>query len=81
MTYFEDEILRELQIGELYTSRQLRIFIENNNAVIITRSNCQLSEYSDHSFIVKEIIEGYEHRLHNFSYYIPNSENKYYIVE
>lgn len=81
MAYFDYEILHELHIGESYTSRQLRIFIENNNVVIITRQNCQISEYSDYSFIVKDIIEGYENRLHNYSYNIPNSVTKFYLVE
>lgn len=80
MTYFEDEILHELHIGESYTARQLRIFIENNNAVIITRQNCQLSENSDYAFMVKDIIEGYEHRLHDYTYHIHNSTTKFYVV-
>lgn len=83
MTYYEDEILHKLNIGEQYTQKQLRIFVvENSSAIVISKSCSQFTEYSKITHKVLDIIEGYEHKGDNVrTYHIPNKQSKIYIVE
>ena len=43
MPYYEDEILKKLVLGEKCTERELRIFIENVNDIVITLSHVKSS--------------------------------------
>lgn len=83
MTYYEDEILRELNIGKKYTQKQLSIFVvENINTVIISKTCNELNDYSQKMHEVIEIIKGYEHKGdRQRTYHIPSSKTTIYIVD
>ena len=83
MTYYEDEILHELTIGQQYSEKQLRIFlVENTDATVISKSCSQFNEYSKLTHKVLNIIKGYEHKGDNGgTYHIPSKQFKIYIVE
>ena len=83
MAYYEDEILRELILGEKYTPKQLIIFlVENDNATVISKSCNHFVEFSNQKHTVLEIIEGFEHRGEDHrTYHIPGKKTKIYIVD
>ena len=83
MGYFEHEILNELNIGESYTQRQLRIFIvENCDVVLISKSCTRFEDNSSERLKVLDIIEGYQHKVsESHCYSLPSLKNKIYIVE
>ena len=84
MAYYEDEILRELNVGEEYTSRQIAILIqENKNATILSKSIGQFSTSSDRKIKLLDKIEAYKHYYdqRSFSYMVPSSKSTTYIFE
>jgi hypothetical protein len=83
MTYFEDEILHELHVGELYTQRQIAIFLaENKDNIVISKSCKYFQKWSTNKHKVLQIIEGYEHRCNNDrTYHIPDILSKFIILD
>ena len=83
MAYYENEILRELNLGEMYTPKQLMIFVvENSNTTVISKSCNHFVEFSTQKHTVLEIIEGFEHRGEDHrTYHIPGKKTKIYIVD
>lgn len=83
MSYYEDEILRELTINEKYTEKQLAIFVvENIDVIVISKSSRQFIDYSKKEHQVIDIIEGYIHKGENRdTYHIPNGTKRIYVVD
>jgi hypothetical protein len=83
VAYYEDEILHELNLGEKYTAKQLKIFVvENKNTTVISKTCNHFVEYSTRMHTVLEIIEGFEHKgEHQSTYHVPSSKTKIYIVD
>jgi hypothetical protein len=82
MTYFEDEVPKELIVGGEYTGREFKIFMsEHQNIRIISKSCKEFTEWMTEKLQVLEIIEGFIHYNDTNSYYVPNHVSKIYIVE
>lgn len=85
MAYFEDEILKELVVGEAYTSRQLRIFvIESKNVLVLSKSESNFMNSNEtRKLQVLDKIEAFAHKADNQSatYLIPNTRSIIYIVQ
>ncbi|MCJ7840499.1 hypothetical protein MUB24_06105 [Lederbergia sp. NSJ-179] len=83
MTYYEDEILNELEVGEDYTSRQVLIFLyENKNATILSDSG-RITNSNEIKYRVVGRKDKYIHtsRDHDRVYTIPNETSKIYEIE
>lgn len=84
MAYYENEILKELNVGEKYTGRQLLIYLLNHSdAYLFSKSTKQFVEWDDKTYKVLEIIKGYLHHSDSIqvTYHIPSAETTAYIVE
>lgn len=84
MVYCTSEILENLEIGKSYSSRQLQIFLFNNeNTTILSKSCSQFLDWQDKLIKVLDIVEGYPHTadVRTNCYNIPNGIHKVYIVE
>ena len=85
MSYFEKEILKELIVGEAYTPRQLKIFLENSvNVLVLSKSDSNL-RFNDESkkLRILDKIEAYAHthNRRNNVHALPSEKSIVYVVE
>lgn len=85
MGYYESEILKELIVDELYTPRQLRIFLENSvNVLILSKSDSNLRFNDDSKKLrILDKIEAYAHTYNRAknAHELPNAKSIVYVVE
>lgn len=84
MRYYENEVLKELVVGEEYTERQISIFVRGNkNALVISQSVSSFSEIIESKKLrVMNKFESYVHQSNKqYGYIQPNAKNFVYIVE
>lgn len=84
MSFYEDEILRELEVGEVYTAYQLRFFLTDNDNVILLLDDSQINDISNIKYKVRNKIEKYIHQqspINYRTYLIPNSKSVIYEIE
>lgn len=83
MSYYEHEILPELVKGEVYTERELVIFLlENRNSRIISRNSIELNNQSMNKHKILDIFEGYEHKSEQQRVYkVPNEKSRVYYTD
>lgn len=84
MSYYEDEIPKELTLDGKYTSRQIYLFMIENKDVIILSDSVHLSFSSnDIEYMVKAKKENFIHKLADNSYkthMIPNRKTRIYEI-
>lgn len=84
MSYYEDEILKELKVGEKYTGRQLLIYSLNNYDTCLLSKSCQrFTENNERAYRILDVFKGYLHNSHSSGaiYRIPSTVSTIYIVE
>lgn len=84
LSYYEEEILKELDCGNQYTSRQLAIFVvENSDSIVISKDNTDFDCYPEMKHKVIQKLNGYVHSgsSRERKYYIPNKSQRIYYVE
>lgn len=83
MSYYEHEILPELVKGEIYTERELLIFLlENKNSKIISKNAIEFNIKSMNKHKILEIFEGYEHKSEQPKVYnMPNEKSRVYFTD
>lgn len=84
MSYYEDEIPKELKVGEKYTGRQLLIYSLNNSNVYLFSKSCQrFAEWDENNYKISSILDGYLHYsdVSQATYHIPNAVSTIYIIE
>lgn len=77
----KDEILKELKVGEVYTSRQMRIFTTYNDVLVLCD---EVSEFTDDKSVTFEVVDAFTSYLHQYkypdTYKIPDRRRKVYRV-
>lgn len=84
MTYFHDEVPKELKVDEVYTSREILTFLYENKDAIILADISHITDNSHIRYKVLRKIEKYVHRQSETNYRtyrIPNSETAIYELE
>lgn len=74
--HFKEELLDDLEIGKLYTERQLKIFTVNNHEAIIVSQVPYLDLDGQRLFKIKEIQEVFVHTGSDGVYNIPQRKIK-----
>lgn len=79
----ESEIaLKELKVGETYSSRQLWFFINFNDIMILSEDVSQFFDNEQDKFKVIDYREHYVHFYEKTSVYVmPRKKKKVYIIE
>lgn len=82
---YERDVLKDLEINESYTAKQIFTFITNNpSVVIISDMNNFMNNNSPEKHIVVEKYEKYIHKPADNSsgvYMIPNSKTRFYRLQ
>lgn len=81
---YESDIPKELEIGQVYTGRQISSFITSNkNSVIMGDESSYFHDTDSNKYTVTHAYEKYLHKqdFQSGSYMIPNSKTKFYIIE
>jgi hypothetical protein len=81
MAYYEDEIKKELKVGETYTSREIASLLAFSDSVVLNDEVSQFSSSSDRKFKVVNVLETFVHRNERSTYQIPYKKNNVYIVQ
>jgi len=72
---YEDEIPKELKIGETYSVDQLKFFITDNNVIVLSKNPVSFFTPSIQKFVVTEIKEAFVHESAGMGGY-RSSDNK-----
>jgi hypothetical protein len=81
---YEDEILKDLEKGNVYTSREIAsiVYGGNRDAVILCEDTSRFDENDRESkFKVIDKLNTFIHRNENYNYVIPNSKKVIYVVK
>lgn len=83
MSYVDHEILSELVKGEIYTERELLIFLlENRNSKIISKNSAEFNIKSMNKHKIFEIFEGYVYENEKLGKYkITNEKSRVYFTD
>ncbi|MFB4471811.1 hypothetical protein ACDI16_02435 [Oceanobacillus caeni] len=84
MSYYESEILKELEEGEIYTSRQIDIFFFENRDVVILCDTNHISDSTDIKYTVVKRSERYIHKQSEVTYgsrVLPSRQSRVYELE
>ncbi|WP_340373276.1 hypothetical protein [Peribacillus sp. FSL E2-0218] len=81
MTYYEDEIPEDLVTGEVYTSREIKIFLQENRNIVVLADYDFLPDNNKIKYVIKNNISKYIHRNENHTYMIPSIESVIYEIE
>ncbi|AKN32308.1 hypothetical protein Ccar_16135 [Clostridium carboxidivorans P7] len=81
MSEFESDILHELKIGEIYTTKQIIRLLAFNDVTVISLDTERFYEMSDIKFKVENAFNGYisGHKEPN-TYVQPSRNKKIYII-
>ncbi|MFJ7471132.1 hypothetical protein ACIQWI_21555 [Peribacillus frigoritolerans] len=80
MSFYEDEIPKDLEVGEEYTSRQIQIFLQVKRNIIVLEDSGFLPDSDEFKYKVTNKSSKYVHRNDNNSYIIPSIETVIYEV-
>lgn len=79
---FQNDTLKELEVGKTYSSRELWYFLNFNDVTILSEDAAQFSESEDFKFKVIDCKETYIHSISDDQIYIiPESQKKVYIIK
>ncbi|TCN25498.1 hypothetical protein [Mesobacillus foraminis] len=81
MAYFEDEIKKDLVLGEIYTSREISSLLSFSNVVVLCEDVSYFNDTSDMKFKVINKTESYIHRNENHSYHFSNNRSRVFTVK
>lgn len=80
MTYFDDEVPSALELNNVYTANEIRIYLQTHeNTVILTDFNHVAYDSNDLKFKVVNKTESYVHRYSDndsYSLHIPNNKSE-----
>jgi pyridoxal/pyridoxine/pyridoxamine kinase len=81
MAYFEDEVLHELEINQVYTVRQLKVFIAENKDAMILSSCPYFDANSRQLYIIESKMEMFSHIGENSTYNVTDMKRRIYIAK
>lgn len=83
MSYFEDEILKDIEINKEYTSRQVQIFLHENKDVVLISDRNNIVNDNKIKYRVIRRIDKYIHRISSTSrnHILPNNITRIYEIE
>ncbi|UNP78395.1 hypothetical protein MN033_09535 [Bacillus nitratireducens] len=83
MAYYEDEIKKDLQVGETYTEREIAsiIYFDVKGSLVICDSISQFNSSGNRKFKVDDRLEQYVHQHIGDSYRIPSEKSKVFVVK
>jgi hypothetical protein len=78
----QNDTLKELEVGKIYSARELWYFLNFNDVTILSEDAAQFADSEDFKFKVVECKEAYVHSINDDQVYvIPNSQKKVYIIK
>lgn len=84
MQYYEDEVLKELEVDQEYTERQIKIFVSNNkNDLVISNRASRFSDNKDSSKLrvfKKDVAYVHQFNKELDGYVPPNSQKIIYYI-
>ncbi|TWT04616.1 hypothetical protein [Planomicrobium sp. CPCC 101079] len=84
MAYFEDEVPKSLELDEMYSSREIYLFMLENRNVIILSGSTHLNHHDNEKrYRVVDIKENYVHKTADDSsrtHRIPSTKTKIYEI-
>lgn len=82
MAYFEDEIKKDLEVGEIYTSSEIAsILYFSSSSIVLCEDTSHFHKTNDVHYKVLNKMETFLHKNERFSYSIPSKKTKIFIVK
>ncbi|HDR8160689.1 TPA: hypothetical protein QC072_003575 [Bacillus cereus] len=83
MAYYENEILKELTVGETYTEGQIADLLQTDRtkSLILCDSLSRFDPTGNAKFKVIDRYDTYIHKNDDFAYHIPSRKTIVYIVK
>ncbi|MBT2735150.1 hypothetical protein [Bacillus sp. ISL-7] len=83
MSYYESEILNDLEIGEIYTSRDIAsiVYYKRNSIILCEDTSNFRSEDTETKFKVIDRMETFIHKNERSSYVMNNTKQLIYVVK
>ncbi|MBD5798601.1 MULTISPECIES: hypothetical protein [Bacillus] len=83
MVYCDDEILKELTVGKIYSERQISSLLhtDRTKSLVLCDSVSRFGDSETERFQVMGKYETYIHKNEDYSYHIPSRKTMVYVIE